>query len=186
MHNNFQERIIAILRGSPNGLTSNEITELLGPTAKNMSSRLSKLAAYGIIGKVRCYLDLPAKQIGDRGSRAAIWHMCQINAGHHLEQFTGNVSRAPIAARAHADLAGIGLKASQWVGLCAPKNTPPEIIGKLNTEINSGLADPKLKARLADLGGMVLAGSPADFGKLIADDTEKWGKVVKLSGAKPE
>jgi DNA-binding transcriptional regulator GbsR (MarR family) len=53
MHNNFQERIIAILRGSPNGLTSNEITELLGPTAKNMSSRLSKLAAYGIIGKVR-------------------------------------------------------------------------------------------------------------------------------------
>jgi tripartite-type tricarboxylate transporter receptor subunit TctC len=79
-----------------------------------------------------------------------------------------------------------GFEASQWVGLCAPKNTPPEIIGKLNTEINSGLADPKLKARLADLGGMVLAGSPADFGKLIADDTEKWGKVVKLSGAKPE
>ena len=53
MHNNFQERIVAILRGSPNGLTSNEITVLLGPTAKNMSSRLSKLAAYGIIGKVR-------------------------------------------------------------------------------------------------------------------------------------
>ena len=79
-----------------------------------------------------------------------------------------------------------GFEASQWVGLCAPKNTPPEIIGKLNTEINTGLADPKLKARLADLGGMVLAGSPADFGKLIADDTEKWGKVVKLSGAKPE
>jgi tripartite-type tricarboxylate transporter receptor subunit TctC len=79
-----------------------------------------------------------------------------------------------------------GFEASQWVGLCAPKNTPPEIIGKLNTEINTGLADPKLKARLAGLGGMVLAGSPADFGKLIADDTEKWGKVVKLSGAKPE
>jgi tripartite-type tricarboxylate transporter receptor subunit TctC len=77
-------------------------------------------------------------------------------------------------------------EASQWVGLCAPKNTPPEIIGKLNTEINTGLADPKLKARLANLGGMVLAGSPGDFGKLIADDTEKWGKVVKLSGAKPE
>jgi len=79
-----------------------------------------------------------------------------------------------------------GFEASQWVGLCAPKNTPPEIIGKLNTEINTGLADPRLKARFADLGGTVLPGSPADFGKLIADDTEKWGKVVKLSGAKPE
>jgi tripartite-type tricarboxylate transporter receptor subunit TctC len=79
-----------------------------------------------------------------------------------------------------------GFEASQWVGLCAPKNTPPEIIGKLNTEINTGLADPRLKARFADLGGTVLPGSPADFGKLIADDTEKWGMVVKLSGAKPE
>ena len=79
-----------------------------------------------------------------------------------------------------------GFEASQWVGLCAPKNTPPEIIGKLNAEINTGLADPKLKARLADLGGKVLPSSPADFGKIIADDTEKWGKVVKFSGAKPE
>jgi len=79
-----------------------------------------------------------------------------------------------------------GFEASQWVGLCAPKNTPPEIIGKLNTEINTGLADPKLKARLADLGGMVLAGSPADFGYNNTATTEKWGKVVKLSGAKPE
>jgi tripartite-type tricarboxylate transporter receptor subunit TctC len=59
-------------------------------------------------------------------------------------------------------------------------------LGKLNTEINTGLADPRLKARFADLGGTGLPGSPADFGKLIADDTEKWGKVVKLSGAKPE
>jgi tripartite-type tricarboxylate transporter receptor subunit TctC len=79
-----------------------------------------------------------------------------------------------------------GFEASQWVGLCAPKNAPPEIIGKLNTEINTGLADPKLKARLADLGGTVLAGSPADFGKLIADDTEKWGKVIRAANIKPE
>jgi tripartite-type tricarboxylate transporter receptor subunit TctC len=79
-----------------------------------------------------------------------------------------------------------GFEASQWVGLCAPKNTPPEIIGKLNAEINTGLADPKLNARLADLGGKVLPSSPADFGKIIADDTQKWGKVVKFSGAKPE
>ena len=79
-----------------------------------------------------------------------------------------------------------GFEASQWVGLSAPRNTPSEIIGKLNTEINAGLADPKLKARLADLGGTVLPGSPAAFGKLIADDTEKWGKVTKFAGAKAD
>ena len=79
-----------------------------------------------------------------------------------------------------------GFEASQWVGLSAPKNTPSEIIRKLNTEINAGLADPMLKARFADLGGTVLPGSSADFGKLIADDTEKWARVIKFSGAKPE
>jgi tripartite-type tricarboxylate transporter receptor subunit TctC len=79
-----------------------------------------------------------------------------------------------------------GFEASQWVGLCAPKNTPSEIVGKLNREINAGLADPKLKARFADLGGTILPGSSAYFGKLIADDTEKWAKVIKFSGAKNE
>jgi tripartite-type tricarboxylate transporter receptor subunit TctC len=79
-----------------------------------------------------------------------------------------------------------GFEASQWVGLSAPKNSPIEVIDRLNKEINAALADPKIKARLADLGGTVLPGSPADFGKLIADDTEKWGKVIKFSGAKPE
>jgi tripartite-type tricarboxylate transporter receptor subunit TctC len=79
-----------------------------------------------------------------------------------------------------------GYEASQWYGIGAPKNTPNEIVDKLNKEINAALADPKMKARLADLGGMVLAGSPTDFGKLIADETEKWGKVVKFSGAKAE
>jgi tripartite-type tricarboxylate transporter receptor subunit TctC len=69
-------------------------------------------------------------------------------------------------------------------GLGAPRNTPAETIDALN--INAALADPNMKARLADLGGTVLAGSPADFGKLIAEETEKWGKVVKFSGAKPE
>ena len=76
-----------------------------------------------------------------------------------------------------------GYEASAWYGIGAPKNTPAEIIDKLNKEINAGLADPKMKARLADLGGTVLAGSPADFGKLIADETEKWGKVVKFAAA---
>ena len=79
-----------------------------------------------------------------------------------------------------------GFEASQWYGVGAPKNTPPQIIDKLNKEINAGLADPTRPARLADPGGTELPGSPADIGKHIADDTEKWGKAVKLSGAKPE
>ena len=76
-----------------------------------------------------------------------------------------------------------GYEASAWYGIGAPKATPAEIVDKLNKEINAALADPKMKARLADLGGTPFLGSPADFGKLIADDTEKWGKVVKFSGA---
>jgi tripartite-type tricarboxylate transporter receptor subunit TctC len=79
-----------------------------------------------------------------------------------------------------------GYEASGWHGVGAPTNTPREIVEKLNSEINSALADPKLKARLADLGGTVLVGSTADFGKLIADETEKWSKVVKYAGAKPD
>jgi len=79
-----------------------------------------------------------------------------------------------------------GYEASDWYGICAPKGTAPEIIGKLNNEINAGLADPRLKARLADLGGIPLPGSPAEFGKLIADETEKWGKVVRAAHMKPE
>ena len=74
-----------------------------------------------------------------------------------------------------------GYEASDWYGLCAPKGTSAEIIARLNTEINAGLADPKLKARLADLGGTPLPGPPAEFGKLIADETEKWGKVVRTA-----
>jgi tripartite-type tricarboxylate transporter receptor subunit TctC len=79
-----------------------------------------------------------------------------------------------------------GYEASSWYGLGAPKNTPAEIVAKLNKEINAGLADPKLRARLADLGGTVLAGSPADFSKLIAEETDKWAKVIKSAGIKPE
>ena len=79
-----------------------------------------------------------------------------------------------------------GYEASAWFGIGAPKDTPAEIVDKLNKEINAGLADPKIKARLAELGGTVLAGSPADFGKLIADETEKWAKVIKFAGIKAE
>jgi tripartite-type tricarboxylate transporter receptor subunit TctC len=77
-----------------------------------------------------------------------------------------------------------GYEASIWYGVCAPKATPAEIVDKLNKEVNAGLADPKIKARLVDLGGDVLALSPADFGKFIADETEKWTKVVKFAGIK--
>jgi tripartite-type tricarboxylate transporter receptor subunit TctC len=79
-----------------------------------------------------------------------------------------------------------GYEASVWYGIGAPRNTPVEVIDKLNKEINAALADPQLKARLAELGGMVLAGSPADFSKLIAAETEKWAKVIKFAGIKPQ
>jgi tripartite-type tricarboxylate transporter receptor subunit TctC len=79
-----------------------------------------------------------------------------------------------------------GYQASLWYGIGAPKNTPAEIVAKLNTEVNTALADPKLNERLADLGGDVLALSPADFGKLIADETEKWGKVIRAAHIKAE
>jgi tripartite-type tricarboxylate transporter receptor subunit TctC len=77
-----------------------------------------------------------------------------------------------------------GYESSFWVGIGAPKNTPVDIVEKLNKEINRALADPTIKARLADLGASVLSGSPADFGKLIADETERWGKVVRAANIK--
>jgi tripartite-type tricarboxylate transporter receptor subunit TctC len=77
-----------------------------------------------------------------------------------------------------------GFEASAWYGVGMPKDAPAEIVAKLNKEINAALRDSRMKARLADMGGTALAGSPADFGKLIVEETEKWGKVVKFSGAK--
>jgi len=79
-----------------------------------------------------------------------------------------------------------GYEASSVFGLGTPRTTPAAIIDRLNKEINAGLADSKMKARLADLGGTVLPGSPTDFGKLIAEETEKWGKVIKAANIKPE
>ena len=79
-----------------------------------------------------------------------------------------------------------GYEASSVFGLGAPKRTPVEIIDKLNKEINAGLDDPKLKARLIDLGGTLLTGSPADFDKIIADDTEKWGKVIRAANIRAQ
>ena len=79
-----------------------------------------------------------------------------------------------------------GYEATGWCGVVAPKNTATEIVDKLHKEIGSGLADPKFRAQLANLGVTPFALSPTDFGKFIADETEKWGKVVKFSGAKPD
>jgi tripartite-type tricarboxylate transporter receptor subunit TctC len=79
-----------------------------------------------------------------------------------------------------------GYEASTWYGIGAPRNTPAEIIERLNREINAGLADPALRTRLADLGGMALGGSPADLGKLVTEDTEKWGKVIRAASIKAE
>jgi tripartite-type tricarboxylate transporter receptor subunit TctC len=79
-----------------------------------------------------------------------------------------------------------GYESSAWYGIGAPKNTPVEIVERLSKEISAALADPKMKARLTSLGGTTLDGSPSRFGTLIADETQKWAKVVKFSGAKVE
>ena len=79
-----------------------------------------------------------------------------------------------------------GYESSSWWGVGAPKNTPVEIIEKLNREINAGLADPGMRAKLDPLGGTLIAGSPDDFRKLIVSETEKWAPVVRFSGAKPD
>jgi tripartite-type tricarboxylate transporter receptor subunit TctC len=79
-----------------------------------------------------------------------------------------------------------GYEASAWFGMSAPKGTPQEIVDLLNREINAALKDPGIRKKIADLGGMLMPGTSADFGKVVADETEKWAKVVKFSGAKAE
>lgn len=79
-----------------------------------------------------------------------------------------------------------GYEVSTWYGLCVRAGTPADVIDKINKEINAALADPTMKTRLADLGGIPIAGPPGDFGKLIADETEKWAKVIRTANIKPE
>ena len=79
-----------------------------------------------------------------------------------------------------------GYEATVWFGIGAPKNTPAELVDKLNREINAGLADPKIKQRLADLGGLPSPTTPTQFGNLIADETERWGKVIRAANIKAE
>ena len=79
-----------------------------------------------------------------------------------------------------------GFEASFWAAIAAPRNTPTEVVDKLNKEINAALGDPKIRARFADMGGTALGGSPADYQKFVADETEKWAKVIKFAGIKAQ
>jgi tripartite-type tricarboxylate transporter receptor subunit TctC len=79
-----------------------------------------------------------------------------------------------------------GFEASAWVGIAAPRNTPVEVVNKLNKEINAGLVDPKIAARFADLGATPFTGSPAELDKIVVEQTEKWGKVIRAANIKPE
>jgi tripartite-type tricarboxylate transporter receptor subunit TctC len=108
---------------------------------------------------------------------------------------TGKLRALAVTTAAHAEMLPQlpviadfvpGYEASQWYGISAPANTPADIIEKLNREINAGIADPGMKARLAAIGGEPLPGPPETFGKLIAEETEKWAKVVRSAGIKPE
>ena len=110
-----------------------------------------------------------------------------IRAGKLRALAVTTATRSEAVAR-YSDRGGVlpGYEASGWQGIGAPRNTPAEIIDKLNKEIGVGLADPKIKARIADLGGTVLAGSPADFGKRVAEDVEKWAKVIKFAHIKSD
>jgi tripartite-type tricarboxylate transporter receptor subunit TctC len=127
------------------------------------------------------------------GGRVQVLFDIVTNSIEHIRSGKLRALAVTTAARAEAlpDVPSVaefvpGYEASFWTGLVAPKGTPVEIVEKLNKEINAALADSKIKARLADLGGSVVAGSAADFGKLLADESEKWAKVVRFAGIKPE
>ena len=110
----------------------------------------------------------------------------QIKAGGLRPLAVTSKTRCPLLPEVPTvDEAVPGFEAGQWIGIGAPKNTPLEIVGRLNREINAGLADAAMKTRITDLGGLELPGPPAAFAKLIADETEKWGKVIKFAGIKP-
>lgn len=127
------------------------------------------------------------------GGQVQVYFPTTISSIEHIKtsKLRGLAVTAATRVEALPDIPTIGdfvpdYEASNWYGVGAPKNTPTEIVGKLNNEINAGLADANVKARLRDLGGAVLAGSPADFGKLIADETEKWAKVLRAANIKSE
>jgi tripartite-type tricarboxylate transporter receptor subunit TctC len=181
--------LIAYAKANPNKLNMASPGSGTGP---HMASELFKLmAGVSMIhvpyrgsgpmlndllsGQVQFAFDAIASSIG------------HIRAGRLRALGVGNATRV----EALPDVPAIaeflpGYEASGWIGLGAPRNTPAEIIDKLNREINAGLADPRIRARIADLGNTPLALSPTEYGKLLAEETKKWAKVVKFAGIKPE
>jgi tripartite-type tricarboxylate transporter receptor subunit TctC len=127
--------------------------------------------------------------IGALAQRGVVVNASPRRRGRRSVAIAGGDDRIPFGGAArYPKLERIppGYEATDWKGMFAPKNTPPEIIDKLNKEINAGLADPKLRARFAELISPVMPGSPADFGQFIAKETEKWAKVVKFAGIKAD
>jgi tripartite-type tricarboxylate transporter receptor subunit TctC len=154
-------------------------------SAPHMAGELFKMMAG--VDLVQVALSRPGAgadgSVGRRGSRAV-----RHGARHHRLHQNRKIARA---RGDHPDLPTVadfvpGYEASQWYGMAAPAGTPQEIIEKLNREINAAIADPAMKARLGALGGEPLPGSPSELGELIADETEKWARVVRAAGVKPE
>jgi hypothetical protein len=136
---------------------------------------------------VRAYRGDPARTDLLSGQSAGCVRDDRLTIEHQSRQAALAITTitAQICCRRAVACGFAGYEASSWNGLCAPKATPADIVDRLNREVNASLANPKIKARLNELGGPPVIGSPADFGRIIADDTEKWARVVKFSGAKP-
>jgi tripartite-type tricarboxylate transporter receptor subunit TctC len=123
------------------------------------------------------------------GGQVQVMFADTLTAGEQIK--SGTVRAIGVATAARSPVPPIadvvpGFDASSWWGIGAPRGTPGEIVTKLNAEINAGLAEPKLKERFAQMGALLLGGSPVEFGKMIADETDKWGKAVKFAGPKAE
>jgi Tripartite tricarboxylate transporter family receptor len=125
----------------------------------------------------------PPEFSAPRRGRGRFARCAALGARRHLSVAPGAHSLRPAGSAGPEKFAG---EATSFEGIAAPKNTPVEIVDKLNKAINAGFTDPRFKARLADLGGEGMVGTPADFSKVIADETEKWGNVVKFAGLKAE
>jgi tripartite-type tricarboxylate transporter receptor subunit TctC len=181
--------LIAYAKANPNKLNMASPGSGTGP---HMASELFKLMTgvrmihvpYRGSGSMLNDLLSGHVQFGFDALASSIGH---IRAGRLRALGVGNATRV----EALPDVPSVaeflpGYEASGWIGLGAPRNTPAEIIDKLNREINAGLADPRIKARIADLGNTPFALSPTEYGKLLADETEKWAKVIRAANIKPE
>ena len=154
----------------------------------HLAAGAAALSAVSRIARAQTYPTRPVRLIVPAAAGGAADTAARITGQWLSEQLAQSII---VENRALPDLPTVGnfvtgYEASQWFGFCAPKNTPTEIVDRLNKQINAGLANPKIKARFADLGVVVIPGSPADFGKLITDETEKWAKVIKFANIKPE